>query len=161
MKEELLDYMIYEVESFIYFKQKKVDSLIKEKDVLSPQDSIFIFRNFSESLRKISNILYKIFEIDNKKKIDEICDISLSTLGWIIFTLPSLEIYTSLFPENFKIHNRDIVDFLAQNMLEIENLKDNLSTLKSYSLDIADNLKEASMFFGYLTQISEKNMFYN
>ena len=161
MKKEQLEILIYDTETFVYFQQKKIDKIIKEKDILSVEESSFIFRNFSESLYKISELLYKAVEIDSSSTMKEIYDLALHTLGWIIFTLPSLEIHTPLFPENFRIHDIDIVDFLAQSMIELENISEDVKNSKYYSEDIANNLKDASMFFGYLSKVSKKGSLYS
>lgn len=161
MKKEQLEILIFDTETFVYFQQKKIDKLIKEKDILSVDESSFIFKNFSESLYKLSELLYKAVEIDNLSTIKNIYDLTLHTLGWIIFTLPSLEIHTPLFPENFKIHNKDIVNFLAQSMIELENISEDIKSSKYYSEDIANNLKDASMFFGYLSKVSQKGSRYS
>lgn len=161
MKKEQLDLLIYDAETFVYFNQRKIDKIIKEKDIISTEESVFIFKNFSESLFKLSDLFSKMMEIESGTTVKDICELSLHTLGWIVFTLPSLEIHTPLFPENFKIKDVDIIDFLTQSMLNIENLADNIKTLKSYSLDISDDLKDAAMFFGYLSSVSQKGSHYN
>lgn len=161
MRKEQFEILIYDAETFVYFQQKKIDKIIKEKDILSTDESAFIFKNFSEGLYKLSELFSKVMEIESTSIIKDVCELSLHTLGWIVFTLPSLEIHTPLFPENFKINNVDIIDYLAQSMVNIENLSDNIKVLKGYSLDISDDLKNASMFFGYLSNISKKGSHYN
>ncbi len=161
MKKEQLEILIFDTEMFLYFQQKKIDKIIKEKDVLSTDESAFIFKNFSESLYKLSELFSKIMDIESSSTVKDICELSLHTLGWIVFTLPSLEIHTPLFPENFKMKGFDIIDFLAQIMVNTENLIDNIKVLKGFSLDISDDLKNASMFFGYLSNISQKASHYN
>jgi hypothetical protein len=161
MIRDKIDLMIYDVESFIYFGQKKIDKIVKEGSIISLEDSIFILSNFSETLNKISEIVNKIPEIESKEKADDVCNIALSALAWIIFTIPSLEVHTPLFPENFTIYEKDIIDFLAQSMVELENLKEDLENLKFFSVDIAKNIKEASLLFGHLSKTSEKSIDFN
>ncbi|MGC8942270.1 MAG: hypothetical protein ACP5KF_06385 [Sulfurihydrogenibium sp.] len=156
MRKEQLEILIYDTETFVYFQQKKIDKIIKERDIISTSESVFIFKNFSESLFKLSELFSRVNEIENHSTIRDICELSLHTIGWIIFTLPSLEIHTPLFPENFKIKDIDIIDFLAQSMINIENLSDDIKSLKWFSTDITQDLKKASMFFGYLSSISQK-----
>jgi hypothetical protein len=161
MIRDKIDLMIYDVESFIYFGQKKIDKIVKEGSIISLEDSIFILNNFSETLNKISEIVNKIPEIESKEKANDICNIALSALAWIIFTIPSLEVHTPLFPENFTIYEKDIIDFLAQSMMDLENLKEDLENLKFFSVDIAENIKEASLLFGHLSKTSEKSIDFN
>lgn len=161
MSEEQLSVMIADAEIFIYFQQKKISRIIEGKNSVSVEDVAQILKYFSDSLFRISNLLSKIIEIKNSQMLSEIFDISMNTLGWIVYTFPSLEIYTNLFPENFTLRDRDILDFLAYNMVELENVIDNPKTLKSLSLDIADNLREASSLFGYLSEVSRKGFFFN
>lgn len=158
MTEEQINIMIADIETYVYFKQKRINQLIQEKDVISVEDTAQILRYFSNSLAKVSNLLGKVMEISSRERLNEVLDISLNTLAWILYTFPSLEIYTNLFPENFILRKKDILDFLAYNMMELENIVSNPSTLKSLSLDIADNLKEASDLFGHLSDVSTKSL---
>lgn len=158
MTEEQLNVMIADIETYVYFKQKKINQLIEEKEIISVEDTAQILRYFSNSLLKVSNLLGKVMEIGSRDRLGEVLEISLSTLAWIVYTFPSLEVYTNLFPENFILRDKDILDFLAYNMMELENIVSNPSTLKSFSLDIADNLKEASALFGYLSDMSTKGL---
>lgn len=158
MTEEQINVMIADIETYVYFKQKKINQLIEEKDIISVEDTAQILRYFSDSLAKVSNLLGRVMEISSRDRLNEVLDISLSTLAWIVYTFPSLEVYTNLFPENFILRDKDILDFLAYNMMELENIVSNPSTLKSFSLDIADNLKEASALFGHLSEISTKGL---
>lgn len=158
MTEEQLNIMIADIEIYVYFKQKKINQLIEEKDKISVEDTAQILKYFSDSLAKVSNLLGKVMEINSRDRLNEVFDISLSTLAWIVYTFPSLEVYTNLFPENFILRDKDILDFLAYNMMELENIVSNPSTLKSFSLDIADNLKEASALLGHLSEVSTKGL---
>ncbi|MEZ0323196.1 MAG: hypothetical protein ABWJ98_02660 [Hydrogenothermaceae bacterium] len=161
MTEEQINILIADAESFIYFQQKKIDKLIKEKNVLSLEDSSQIFKYIADSLSKIANLLSKIMEIESREKLTDILEISMNTIGWIIYTLPTLEIYTNLFPENFTIKDKDVLDHLAYNLIELENIASDTSILKSFSLDVADNLKEASSLLGHLSEISKKGLYFS
>lgn len=158
MTEEQINIMIADIETFVYFKQKKINQLIEEKEIISVEDTAQILRYFSDSLSKISTLLGKAVNIDSRDRLNEVLDISLNTLAWIVYTFPSLEVYTNLFPENFILRDKDILDFLAYNMMELENIVSNPSTLKSFSLDVSDNLREASALFGHLSDISTKSL---
>ncbi|MEJ5172257.1 MAG: hypothetical protein WHT47_00930 [Hydrogenothermaceae bacterium] len=161
MTEEQINILIADAESFIYFQQRKIDKLIQDKDMLSLEDSSQIFKYLADSLSKISNLLSKTMEIENRDKLTDIFEISLNTIGWVIYTLPTLEIYTNLFPENFTIKDKDILDYLAYNLMELENIASNTNTLKSFSLDVADNLREVSSLLGHLSEISKKGIYFN
>lgn len=161
MNEEQINILIADTESFIYFQQKKINKIIESEEVISIENVAKILRHFSDSLDKISKLLGKVMEINSNDKLGEIYDISISTLAWIVYTFPSLEIYTSLFPENFSLRDKDVLDFLAYNMMELENIMNNPKSLKSFSLDISDNLREVSALFGHLSELSEKSSNFN
>lgn len=161
MTEEQIHVMIADVEMYVYFRQKKINQLIEGKDIISIEDTAKILKYFSDSLFKISSLLSRAMEIKSKDSLSEVLDISLNTLAWVVYTFPSLEIYTNLFPENFVLRDKDILDFLAYSMMELENIASNPNTLKSFSLDIADNLREASALFGHLSDLSAKGLYFN
>lgn len=161
MNEEQINILIADTETFIYFQQKKINKIIESEEAISAENIARILKHFSDSLDRISKLLGKVMDIKNQEKLNEIYDISLSTLAWIVYTFPSLELYTSLFPENFILKDKDVLDFLAYNMMELENIMNNTKTLKSFILDVSDNLREASALFGYLSEISGRSSYFN
>lgn len=161
MNEEKLSLMIADAELFIYFQQRKINKIIEGKGSISVEDTAEILKYFSDTLFRISDLLSNVIQINNSQILNEVFDISINTLGWIVYTFPSLEIYTNLFPENFRIRNKDLLDFLAYNMVELENVMNNYKDLKSLSIDIADSLREASSMFGYLSETSKKGLLFS
>lgn len=161
MTEEQINILIADAETFIYFKQKKIDGILHSKGIISAEDTSQIFKHFAETLEKISKLLSKAIEIENRERLNDVFEISINTLAWITYTIPTLEIYTNLFPENFTLKNKEILDFLAINMIELENIMANVKPLKTFSLDISENLKQASSLFGHLHEISKKGIHFN
>lgn len=161
MNEEKLSLMIADAELFIYFQQRKINKIIEGKGSISVEETAEILKYFSDTLFRISDLLSSVIQINNSQILNEVFDISINTLGWIVYTFPSLEIYTNLFPENFRIKDKDLLDFLAYNMVELENVMSNYKDLKSLSIDIADSLREASSMFGYLSETSKKGLLFS
>lgn len=96
MNEEKLSLMIADAELFIYFQQRKINKIIEGKGSISVEDTAEILKYFSDTLFRISDLLSNVIQINNSQILNEVFDISINTLGWIVYTFPSLK-YTQIF----------------------------------------------------------------
>lgn len=156
-----MNFILADVENFIFFQQRKVDKILSKKEILSKEESILIYSHFSDSLHKIANLFRDLEHIKDENVLKDISAISMHVLAWIIFTFPSIELESPLFAENYKIEEKDILDFLAEKLILIEDLSDNIFSLKEESRHIYNSIDKAASLFGFLASVMKKNIIEN
>jgi len=142
MKEDnvYLNYLIGDLESFVFSKRKEIDRIINEKEILDYTDSIYIFNNLAEGLSKTTNLIKHLKETQNPSVIRDICILSSEIISWIIFTLPS---------------------FLGENLIILDEIIEKPEKLNFLYGDILLSIQSVNMGFGYIQRIIEKGKIEN
>ncbi len=158
MKEDnvYLNYLIGDLESFVFSKRKEIDRIINEKEILNYTDSIYIFNNLAEGLNKTTNLIKHLKETQNPSIIRDICILSSEIISWIIFTLPSLERGLELFSQGFHIKEKHIIDILGENLIILDEIIEKPEKLNFFYGDILLSIQNVNMGFGYIQKIIEK-----
>ncbi len=156
-----LNYLIGDLESFVFSKRREIDEFISEKDNLNYTDSIYIFNNLAKGLDKTTNLIKHLKETKNPNTIRDICILSSEIISWIIFTLPSLERGLEIFSYNFRVREKHIIDILGENLIILDEIIEKPEKLNFFYGDILLSIQTVNMGFGHIKKILEKGKLEN
>ncbi len=154
-------YLIGELENYITDNKKKIENIIKGKDKISVEDSVYIFDRFSTTLKKTTNLIKNSTNISDIETLRTVSIMSSETIAWIMFTLPSVESEMPVFIDNLILGNRHIIDVLGELLLEIDEFIEKPSKLRTSNSELFRAVNEVSMFFGHLSEIMKKGIIEN
>ncbi|MBK3332204.1 hypothetical protein GWK41_03865 [Persephonella atlantica] len=149
-------YLISELENYIIDNKKKIESIIKNKNRISVEESVYIFDKFSVSLKKATDLIKNSADISDIETLKTVSIISSETVAWVMFTLPNVESTIPVFLENLIIGNRHVIDSLGELLLEIDEFIENPSKLRTSSNELYQMINEVAMFFGHLSSMMKK-----
>ena len=151
-----VDFLIGDLEAYIYRQKKEINNLLKENVDLSVEQSILIFEKLAQSLKKTSDLIRFLNQVEDVETLRNVCIVSTESLAWVLFTLPTLEMNLPLFVENLKIKDSHIMDIIGENLISLEEMIENPKKLKFMHKEIFEGVKEASLSLGYINKIIQK-----
>ncbi|NPA52921.1 MAG: hypothetical protein GXO22_08500 [Aquificae bacterium] len=152
-----LEYLISDLEFFLFSKRQKIDEYIKDKQFITYKDSIFIFDYLVEGFDKTTNLFKHLKETKNPNLIRDVCILSSEMLSWIIFSFPSIEKNLEILMYDFKIGKKHIIDHLGENLILLDELIDKPDKLKFFYPDIIDSMQDLNMSFGYVQKLIKES----
>ena len=156
-----LHYLIGDLENYIIDNKKKIEKIIKSKDKISAEDSVYIFDKFSVSLKKTTHLIKNSSNTSDIETLRTVSIISSETVAWIMFTLPTVESEIPVFIDNLILGNRHIIDALGELLLEIDEFIENPTKLKTSHNELFHTINEVAMFFGHLSEMMKKGIIEN
>ncbi len=155
-----IELLLGDLESFIITEKKRIDRIVSKNDDISIEDTVFVLDKLSKSLKKTENILDLVDEVDSSVTLKGISILASETIAWILFTLPSVEKNLPYFDDVY-IYNKNIIDYLADILLEFESFIENPSKMKFLSKDLRTDIKNISMTINHYSDILKKGLIEN
>ncbi|WP_456401372.1 hypothetical protein [Persephonella sp.] len=151
-----VEYLIGDLESFVITQKEEVNSLINKKKELSLNDSVVIFDRFSKSLKKTTNLIKHVNEVEDAHLLKHITLITSETLAWILFTLPVVETNIPVFMDDLTVKNKHIVDVIGELLLQFEDILDKPVKMKEIESEILNQINDISMTISTLSEMIKK-----
>ncbi len=151
-----VEYLIGDLESFVITQKEEVNSLINKKKELSLNDSVIIFDRFSKSLKKTTNLIKHVNEVEDAHLLKHITLITSETLAWILFTLPVVETNIPVFMDDLTVKNKHIVDVIGELLLQFEDILDKPVKMKEIESEILNQINDISMTISTLSEMIKK-----
>ncbi|ACO04901.1 MAG TPA: hypothetical protein DEP48_01010 [Persephonella sp.] len=151
-----VEYLLGDLESYIISQKAEINSIINEKKELTLKDSAFIFDRFSKSLKKTTDLIKHINEVEDAHLLKHISIITSETLAWILFTLPMIETNIPIFMEDLFVKNRHIVDAIGELLIQFEETIDQPSKIKEIEKELLTQINDISMTISSLSEMIQK-----
>ncbi|RMA96118.1 hypothetical protein [Hydrogenothermus marinus] len=156
-----IDFLIGDLEYFLFSNKTKINSYVLENHIPTYKESLEILDKFSTGLKKTSQLIKYLDEIEDTERLRNIFILSSESLAWILFTFPSVAEKIPVFLEEFDIKGENILDMIGQNLIQIEMFIDNPKSSKYISKDLKENINNISMTIGHITQMIKKGSLEN
>ncbi|WP_457640961.1 hypothetical protein [Persephonella sp.] len=151
-----VEYLLGDLESFIISQKAEVNSIISKKRELTLNDSAFIFDRFSKSLKKTTNLIKHVNEVEDAHLLRNISIITSETLAWILFTLPMVETNIPIFMEDLFVQNRHIIDAIGELLVEFEEMIEKPDRIRALDKELLDQINNISMTIGSISEMIKK-----
>ncbi len=148
-----LEYLISDLEFFLFSKRKKIDEYIKSREFIDFKDSVYIFSHLAEGFDKATNLLKHLKETKNPNLIRDVCILSSEMLSWIIFSFPSIERNLEIVIYDFKIGKKHIIDHIGDNLVILDEIIEKPEKITFLYSDILSSMQDLNMSFGYMQKL--------
>jgi len=159
--ETYIDFLIGDLEYFILSNRAEINNYILRNEVPSYQKSLDILDKFSKGLKKTSQLITYLDEVEDIERLRNIFIVSSESLAWILFTFPSITEKMPIFIEEFDIKGENLLDLIGKNLLQIEMFIDNPKSSKYISKDLKKEINDIAMTIGHITEMIKKGSLEN
>ncbi len=156
-----VELLLGDLESYIISQKSEINNIVSKNENVSVEEAAFILDKFSNSLKKTVNIMDFIDEVSNVETLRNISILASETIAWILFTLPSVEKNLPYFSDEITIYDKNIIDYLADVLLEFEGFIEDPTKLKFIGSDLQRSMKNISMTINYMSEILKKGLIEN